>query len=768
MTGKIVSFIMSGGIGSRLWPLSREDFPKQFHDFSGHGSMLSQTVNRLNYKNKNPIHLIASEAHASRLHQDIAGLNLNGGRPLFEPVGRNTAAAVALASQIAIAEEGEDSLVLIVPSDHEISTNDDFWASIEEGKQAAQQGRIVVFGIMPNKAETGYGYIETTKDNNKDTTNKILGKHVFNVKRFVEKPNLETAQAYVKSGNFLWNSGIFLFCAKTMRENFLKLSPDIWNKTAKALQSAKTDISGTWFAFDDYINIQSTSVDYAIMEHAQNIALVRAKFHWNDLGSWQSLLDAQGENNHRDEFGNVIIGDVVAIDCEHSYLRSQGGLLSAVGLRNMAVVSTADATFVAPVSQSQNVREVVAKLEKSGRLEAKFTPAPDRMPIAGSYSARVEHWLFEETLPLWSTRGVNDKGGFYEALGFDGLPIIGERRMRTMARQIYAFAIAGEMGWNGPAHQLIDHGLDFILKNGQTIKGGWASSFDTNGNILDPTEDLYDQAFVLLALAHAHKGGHKKALPAAIESFAFLDNYLMDKNGQGFFETANGERQWRRSNPHMHLLETFLTWYDVTGNTDYLQRATRIVNLFKSHFFDRDSWTLGEFYDTQWQSATGEAGTICEPGHHFEWASLLITHENFCAKAKIKSEPLVPFARKLYAFGIANGLNRATGLAYNSVSRAGLPIDRNSRSWPQTEVIKAAIALDGNQGPDLKPEIEARVGRLFRWHIDAAPKGLWIDLIDENGRGRSNQVPASIFYHLVCALTQYRLFTEQLKQKPAN
>ena len=758
MTGKIISFIMSGGIGSRLWPLSREDFPKQFHDFSGHGSMLSQTVSRLNHYGNTPIYLIASEAHASRLRQDIAGLALNGGRPIFEPIGRNTAAAVALASQIALIEQGEDALVLIVPSDHEISTNDDFWATINEGKIAAQNGKIVVFGIAPDKPETGYGYIETAKDNNE-----ALGHHVFDVERFVEKPDLETAKNYVASGNFLWNSGIFLFSAKTMRDSFLKLSPQIWNKTANALNSAKTDISGTWLAFNDYADIPSTSVDYAIMEHAKNIALVRAKFHWNDLGSWQSLLDAQGENNNRDEFGNVIIGDVVAIDCERSYLRSQGGLLSAVGLRNMAVVATSDATFVAPVSQSQNVREVVAALEKSGRLEAKFTPAPDRMPIAGSYSARVEHWLFDETLPLWSTRGVDDKGGFYEALGLDGLPIIGERRMRTMARQIYAFAIAGEMGWKGPAHQLIDHGLDFILKHGQTENGGWASSFDASGNILDPIEDLYDQAFVLLALAHAHKAGHKQALPAAITTFAFLDEYLSDKAGKGFFETPNGERKWRRSNPHMHLLETFLAWYDVTGNIDYLQRASRIVALFKSHFFDRDSWTLGEFFDDDWHIAMGEAGDICEPGHHFEWASLLINYQNSCSNAGYACENLVPFARKLYAFGIANGLNRATGLAYNSVSRSGLPIDRNSRSWPQTEVIKAAIALDGNQGPDLKPEIEARVGRLFRWHIDAAPKGLWIDMIDENGRGRSNQVPASIFYHLVCALTEYRLFADHIK-----
>lgn len=738
---------MSGGIGSRLWPLSREDFPKQFHDFSGGGSMLARTVRRLGTArdSRPPIYLIASEAHANRLRQDIMGLPLNGGRPVFEPVGRNTAAAVALATQLTLREHG-DALVLVVPSDHEISTEDDFWMSIRAGEKAARAGRIVVFGVKPDKPETGYGYIETGRERN----------GVFEVLRFVEKPDQQTVRHYIRAGHFLWNCGIFLFSAKTMQHAFQSLAPDIWQKAAAALDAARTDISGTWLPFDIYKDVPAISVDYAIMEHVRNIALVPARFHWNDLGSWQSLLDAQSGNINRDEAGNVIVGDVVAIDCERSYLRSEGGLLSAVGLKNMAVVATADATFAAPVSQSQNVRAVVAALEKSGRLEAKFTPAPDRVPVAGAYAARVHHWLFEETLPLWSTRGVDERGGFFELLGFDGMPIRSDRRMRTMARQIYAFAIAGERGWDGPFHDLISHGLNFITQRGRTARGGWAATFDADGHIRDATEDLYDQAFVLLALAHAHKAGNKKALPLALETFSFLDNKLADKKGQGYFETttdeANGARgrTGRRSNPHMHLLETCLAWHHVTGNKDYLQRADRIVELFRHRFFDPDNWTLGEYFEADWRAAAGQAGDICEPGHHFEWASLLVAYNHERGKPDI-----VRMARKLYASAIANGLNRATGLAYNTVSRYGIPIDCDSRSWPQTEIIKAAIALNSNEGPDLKPEIEARVGRLFRWHIEAAPKGLWIDIIDKNGRGRSKSVPASIFYHLVTALTQY-------------
>lgn len=748
MDEKLISFIISGGIGSRLWPLSREDFPKQFHDFSGDGSMLARTVRRLSEHHNEPVFLIASEAHEGRLRDDIAAFDLHGGRPIFEPLGRNTAPAIALATLVTIADYGEDALILITPSDHEISTDEDFWATVKSGVAPALNGRIVVFGVHPDKPETGYGYIETGVEKN----------GVFDVVHFVEKPNLKTAKTYVQSGRFLWNAGIFLFSAKTMREAFIKFAPEIWEKTKIAFQTARTDLSGTWLSFDAYAAIPSNSIDYAIMEKAHDIALVPARFHWNDLGSWQSLLNAQNHSTGRDEKGNVIIGDVVAIDCERSYLRSEGGLLSAVGLKDMAVVATTDATFVAPASQSQNVRDVVAELEKSGRLEAKFTPAPDRMPVAGAYAERVQHWLMDETLPLWSTRGVDEKGGFYEALDFTGKPLSRHRRMRTMARQIYAFAIAGERGWGGPALQLIDHGIDFITRHGRTKDGGWAAILDEKGAVIDPTEDTYDTAFVLLALAHAHRAGHKKALPLATETLAFLDEYLVDKADRGFLETRSGATP-RRSNPHMHLLETFLAWYEVSGDNAFLQRAERLVSLCKTHFFDFDTWTLGEYFNNDLTPVEGELGQICEPGHHFEWASLIVAYANAAHKPQ-----WVQLARKLYACAIANGLNRATGLAYNAITRLGVPQERNSRSWPQTEALKAAIALDANQGPDLKPEIEARVGRLFRWHIDAAPTGLWIDLIDEEGRARAKDVPASIFYHLVSALTRYMDFAATCKK----
>jgi mannose-1-phosphate guanylyltransferase/mannose-6-phosphate isomerase len=737
MTERIVSFVMSGGVGSRLWPLSREDNPKQFHDFSGEGSMLAKTLRRLTARpeGETPVFLIASERHADRVHADLAGHDLSGGGPLFEPTGRNTAAAVALAVLRTLSEFG-DSLVLVVPSDHEIATARQFWQSVEAGTAAAREGRLVVFGIKPAHPETGYGYIEVAGERD----------GIRDVSRFVEKPDLATAQNYLEAGNFYWNTGIFLFRASAMRDAFTAFQPDIWSATEAAYQAATSDLSGLYMPLELYAAIPSTSIDYAIMERASHIAMVPAGFRWNDLGSWQSLLDV----GPSDKEGNVIVGDVVAIDCENSYIRSDGRLLSAIGLKDVAIVSTADATFVAPVSHSQHVKKIVEQLEKSGRLETRFTPADDRVIESGAWRRRVHHWLFEETLPLWSTAGVDERhGGFHEALGFDSTPLMKPKRMRTQARQIYAFAVAKARGWDGPADRLISHGIEFMARNGRTDNGGWVRTLNIDGTVADAAEDAYDHSCVLLALAHAHMNGNPDALRLGEETFSFLDAHLEDHRMTGFLETSSSEGE-RRSNPHMHLLEAFLAWHKATGERAYLRRAARIIDLFRSHFFEPESWTLGEYFDHEWRPATGEKGTWTEPGHHFEWASLLV---DFAARSG-QSE-LTAFARKLYASAIANGLNRATGLAYGAVSRQGMPLDLVSRSWPQAEAIKAAIALDGSGGPDLKPEIEARVGRLFRWHINPAPLGLWIDRIDQRGRSLASEVPASIFYHLVCALTQY-------------
>lgn len=738
MGEKILGFVMSGGVGSRLWPLSREDNPKQFHALSGADSMLVKTVKRVAARTQGPVsvNLIAAERHAERVLYDLENIDLHGGAGIFEPQGRNTAAAVAVAAQVAL-DQG-DHLALVVPSDHEITTTANFWETIESGVEAAKAGRIVVFGIPPAHPETGYGYIEAGSA--------TAGREDRDVRRFVEKPDSQKAESYLAAGNYYWNAGIFLFRGSVMRDAFLAHAPDIWSAVENAMAGAERDETGLYLPEAEYSGIRSESVDVAIMEKMAEISMVPARFEWSDLGSWQSLLEV----SPTDQDGNVIIGDVVAFDCKNSYLRSEGRLLSVIGLRDMAVVATSDATFVAPVSKSQNVKQIVARLEKTGRLETRVTPVHDRMPDAGAHAARIRHWLFEETLPLWSTAGLDHlHGGFHEALTFHAEPVARDKRMRTMGRQIYAFGVAHEMGWKGPALDLIDHGIRFIERHGRSKNGGWVRTLHVDGSVADAAEDSYDHSCVLLALAYALKAGHPDAARLGAETFAFIDQHLTNDSGASFLETSEGGAP-RRSNPHMHLFEAFLAWHKVTGEASYLARATKIADLFAARFFDADTWTLGEFFESGWSPAPGDKGEWTEPGHHFEWASLLVEYGEAANRPEFFAH-----ARKLYASAIANGLNRATGLAYDAVSKSGIPLVRTSRSWPQTEALKAAMALDRINGPDMKPEIEARANRLFRWHIEPAPEGMWIDLIDEKGRAKSADVPASIFYHLVYALTAY-------------
>ena len=739
----LLSFVMSGGSGSRLWPLSRLDKPKQFHRLSGEVCLLTGTFNRLNASQglSGKICVIGAEAHCGLIAEAIAECHdsRTSVQMMLEPVARNTAAVAALAAASALHDYG-DGLILLCPADHEISTTEQFWQTIAQGIPAALQSSIVTFGLLPERPETGYGYIEAgqTRGNG------------YAITRFVEKPDHETALTYIRQGNFYWNSGIFLFRASVMRDAFMEHAPDIWSVASAALYSAARSEDVISLPQEVYIQAASVSFDYAIMEKVNNSALIPAAFRWSDLGSWQSLLKLQQEPSVQDICGNVLVGDVIANDCSNSYLRSETGLLTVSGLSDMAIIATKDATFIAPIGQSHHVQAIVSRLTTARRQEL-FYENPQWNE--SSHDERVQSWLFEKALPLWATSGVNQHhGGFYEKLTLQGLPVAGSRRSRTMARQIYAFAQGGLAGWAGASSNLIAHGLLFMQVNGRSHNGGWVQSFDADGSVAQAQENLYDQTCMLLALAYAYKAGHNQALQLAEETFAFLDTQLAHSQG-GFYEKltdrVNPETELT-SNAHMHLLEACLAWHEASSNETYLRRAGEIVQLCKRRFFDQDYWSLGEFFKTNWQRASGERGAHTEPGHYFEWAALLSDYAQ-----RTGDDGARMTAYRLYSCALSAGTNRTTGLAYNIISREGQVIESGSRSWQQCEALKAAILLNGYNGLDLKPEIETRVANLFRWHLQPAKAGLWLDRVDATGASCSDHVPASILYHLVSALTLY-------------
>jgi mannose-1-phosphate guanylyltransferase/mannose-6-phosphate isomerase len=738
MADRIACYIMSGGIGSRLWPLSREDNPKQFHDLTGGGPMIAKTVRRLRARanGEAPVYMIAASRHAGRVKELAGSQMLGGGKAIFEPVGRNTAAVVAIAALQTQRDFG-DGLVLVVPSDQEISPDDEFWRTIEAGIQAANSGRIVVFGIVPNHPATGFGYVEARPG----------AGAVKDVARFVEKPDIETARKYLAAGTFYWNAGIFLFKASVMQAAFEALQPELWEKTKSAFEAAEHGPDGIFLPLELYKSIPATSADYAIMEKFPKMSVAPATFDWSDVGSWDALV----ELGVRDEKGNVIVGDVVAVDCENSYLRGDGHLLTASGLSGMTVVATADATLVLPSSRSQDVKAIVTELERDKRAQLRRSPSNAANHAPGAWRADVRRWLFDDALPLWAEFGVDrQSGGFHEALNFDGTPSGKPKRTRTMARQVYAFAKAKQLGWDGPCAPVIASGVAYLATTASAPRGGWVRAADGNGQVIDAVEDTYDFSCVLFALAHAHASGNPDALTLAQGGLDFLHAHLADHAHGGFHATSAGTNGERESNAHMHLLEAFLAWHEVTGEAGYLRQAAQIVHLFKKHFYDAETWTVGEYFDSAWTRQPGERGQWVEPGHQFEWAALLVDY----AKASGEREWLA-YARKLYASACALGVNRTTGLCHAAITRDGRPLDTISRSWPQTEAVKAVIALNGINGIDLSAEIEQRIAIIFERHLNTERRGLWMDRIDANGNEVAQGVPASIFYHLMSAFSRY-------------
>lgn len=743
----LLSFVMCGGTGSRLWPLSRSDRPKQFHRLSGDESLLFATLKRLQFAPENRISVIGAQAHSEQIAQTIYAMSDVGDiRTILEPVARNTAAVAALASLSALSD-CDDALILLCPADHEISTTEQFWQSVAQGVPAAAQGAIVTFGLLPERPETGYGYIQACERHGAG----------YIISRFTEKPDYDGALSFIRQGNYFWNSGIFLFRASTVRDAFLQYAPDIWLAVQAALDKAKRDDYAIRLPEHLYQPVPAISFDHAIMEKADRRVLIPASFRWSDLGSWHSLLQHQPQ----DSCGNVLCGDVIAHDCNNSYIRSESGLLAVSGLNDMAIIATKDATFVAPLAQSQHVQAIVRQLTQQNRAELYYeTPAPPSV----THQHKVQDWLFEQALPLWSVRGVDYRhGGFHESLSMQGLPVAGLRRSRTIARQIYAFAKSSQAGWSGEAAGLIAHGLIFMQAKGRSRNGGWVQSFHADGSVAENQENLYDQTCMLLALCCAYQAGHNQALQLAQETFAFLDARLAHPKG-GFYETFSDHANPQAilsSNAHMHYLEACLAWHEVSGDIVFLHRAAEIVALCEYYFFDRDYWCLGEYFTANWQRVRDERGTHTEPGHAFEWAALLSDYAK-----RTGCQNTQRMAHRLYSNAISSGINRTTGLAYNVVSREGRPVDSGSRSWQQCEAIKAAIMLDGYNGQDMKPEIEARIATLFRWHLHPAKRGLWIDRVDKNGSHCSGHVPASILYHLVSALTLYLQVTAKAADTP--
>ncbi|MDE2091199.1 MAG: mannose-1-phosphate guanylyltransferase/mannose-6-phosphate isomerase [Gammaproteobacteria bacterium] len=358
MESKVIPVILCGGSGTRLWPLSRRDYPKQFLKLLGQHSLLQETVLRASALTpQHPPLVVCNNIHRFLVHAQLGTLGIQAAQLLLEPEGRNTAPALAVAA-LHMSHADPDALLLVLPADHYLKNTQRFAAAVKRGLVPARDGAIVVFGVRPTAAHTGYGYIRVEGA----TAESDVGK----VAEFREKPDAETAARYVASGEYLWNSGMFLLRADVYLAELGRYAPDILKSAEASLAGARQD--GQFLRLDAkaFRACRSESVDYAVMEHTKLARVVGLESPWSDLGSFASLLDAGAPAT--DE--NLIVGDVRTQDVSGSLVHSSGRLVTAIGLRNHVVVETPDAVFVAPRERADEVKAMVAVLENDGRREA--------------------------------------------------------------------------------------------------------------------------------------------------------------------------------------------------------------------------------------------------------------------------------------------------------------------------------------------------------------------------------------------------------------
>ena len=359
--------ILSGGSGTRLWPMSRSLYPKQLLALLGDTSLLQQTAARVSSNpDFAPPLVVANEEHRFVIAEQLREIRIEPSALLLEPAGRNTAPAAAVAA-LWVIERAPDGLVLLMPSDHVIADEKAFHLAIEHARLAAEAGRLVTFGITPDRAETGYGYIESGEP--------IAGcRGAFAVSRFIEKPEVADATRYVATGDYFWNSGIFLFPAAVYLAELERLQPDMLAACNKALKTAKADADFVRLDKVSFAECPSDSIDYAIMEHTSLAAVVPVSMGWSDLGSW----DALWEMSDKDESGNALAGNVVAEETSNCYLRSENGLIAAIGVEDLVVVATDDAVLVAPRNRTQEVKRLVARLLTERHDQADALPTVHR------------------------------------------------------------------------------------------------------------------------------------------------------------------------------------------------------------------------------------------------------------------------------------------------------------------------------------------------------------------------------------------------------
>lgn len=356
---KIIPVILSGGSGTRLWPLSRKQYPKQFLPLNGKKTMLQETILRLNgLKNLGDLVVVCNKDHRFLVAEQCKQIEINNPLILLEPIGRNTAPAIATAAFQSLKSIG-DEILLVLSADQIIQDVEKFHSAINIALKSAKKGKIATFGIKPSSPNTSYGYIEFSKINSDGS---------LEVENFCEKPDLETAKNYLEEGNYLWNSGMFMFVASTLINQLSIFAPDILNSARKAVKFSLPDLDFIRLDEHSFRSSPSDSIDYALMEKTDKLVVVPLEARWSDLGAWAELYN-QGEKDHNN---NVLVGDIYTENTYNSYINANHHMIATIGVDDLVIIDTVDATLIAKKDEAHQVKKIVEMLHKANRNEQLF------------------------------------------------------------------------------------------------------------------------------------------------------------------------------------------------------------------------------------------------------------------------------------------------------------------------------------------------------------------------------------------------------------
>lgn len=716
---KLYPVIMCGGSGTRLWPASRPSRPKQFIPLSGNRSPFQEAAMRVAplATNGGRLLVVGGVAHRDAILSQLDAVGVEA-QVLLEPEPRDSAPAMAAAA-LWTARRDRDGVNVFVASDHYIPDEAAFReAAITAAQSAWTQSQIVTLGVRPDAPSSAYGYIAPA------------GEGLSPVSAFVEKPDRVTAHQYIEAG-YLWNSGNFITPAKLLLEE-LRLSAAAAAAAAEAaLPPGEGPVIVLGPEFADALKI---SIDYAVMENTRRASVLPVDFEWSDLGAWDAIKQT-GEGD---------LGTHLFEDAEGCLVRAcDGVMVAAVGVRDLAIVVEPDAVLVTALSRSQDVKTVVERLRIASPRHLDFPRETPESLLDGA--RRLAEWMRLSALPTWCALGQDEDGGFREVLALDGRLVPSSRRARVQSRQVQVFAEAGRLGWRGPWRRAVRLGLERINAIYLRPDGMMRTRLNNDDTPLDETATVYDQAFLLLALAVACDQAEPCAASAARTRDALVAAAPLSG---GLIETGPHPYQ---SNAHMHLLEACMAWEEAGGNGDWRGLSDRIARLALTRFIDADEGFLREFFEADWTPALGEDGSLVEPGHQFEWAWVLARY----ARLRSDAEALAA-ARRLYAFGL-KGVEPQRRIVVDALNADGSFRSRRARLWPQTEWLKAALILaEESQGAERELFLQdaARAQRAVWRYL--TPQGLWRDKCLANGDFIDEAAPASSFYHIMAAFAQVK------------